>query len=77
VKEAAPALSIPVAAVQGSGETGIVYVIRDSKLERRTIRLGARTEAGQIVLSGLGADERLAVGDPAKLADGMAVAVDP
>jgi|HubBroStandDraft_1064217.scaffolds.fasta_scaffold00128_52 RND family efflux transporter MFP subunit len=72
-----PGVVVPVDAVQASGETGTVYLIRADKLERRTVRLGARNADGQTVLSGLAPGDRLAIGDFSKLADGVSVSVDP
>ena len=66
---------MPPEAVQGSGDTGVVYVISDGKVERRTVRLGERAASGQVVLSGLTSGARVAVGDLSKLADGMKVRV--
>ncbi|HEX5046917.1 MAG TPA: efflux RND transporter periplasmic adaptor subunit, partial [Gammaproteobacteria bacterium] len=69
------AVLVPGEAVQGSGDTGVVFVIADGKVERRSVRLGERTASGQVVLSGLTAGVRVAVGDLTKLADGMNVRV--
>lgn len=67
---------VPAAAVQASGETGLVFVIRADKLERRTVRLGARNGDDQTVLSGIVPGERLAVGDQGKFSDGAVVQVE-
>ena len=69
------ALLVPASAVQGSGDTGVVFVLNEDRVERRSVRLGARTSAGQIVLSGLTAGARLATGDLDKLTDGAQVRV--
>lgn len=74
---AKPGLVVPTEAVQANGETGMVYVIHGEKLERRTVRLGARNAQVQTVLSGVAAGDRLAIADFSKLADGIAVSVDP
>src|SRR5690606_19577099 len=50
VREAA---AVPAAAVQPNGETGVVFVINGSTVERRAVRLGERTAERQVVLSGL------------------------
>jgi RND family efflux transporter MFP subunit len=71
------ALIVPPNAVQASGDTGVVFVLNDSRVERRSVRLGARVAAGQIVVSGLSAGTRLATGDLTKLTDGARVAVEP
>ncbi len=69
------ALLVPEGAVQRNGDTGIVFVLAGDSVERRTVRLGERSAAGQVVLSGLSAGTRLAVGDFAQLADGAAVRI--
>ena len=70
------AVVIPTEAVQGSGETGVVFVIADDLVERRTVSLGARSAVGQIVTSGLASGARLAVGDFSQLTDGTRVRVE-
>jgi RND family efflux transporter MFP subunit len=71
---------VPADAVQASGQaagdTGVVFVIRADKLERRTVRLGARNGEEQTVLSGISAGDRLAVGDFAQFSDGTEVHVE-
>ncbi|HEY8522089.1 MAG TPA: efflux RND transporter periplasmic adaptor subunit [Gammaproteobacteria bacterium] len=70
---AAPVL-LPTEAVQVNGSTGVVFLIRnDDTLERRAVRLGPRVGERQVVLSGLTAGTRVAVGDLASLADGLRV----
>jgi RND family efflux transporter MFP subunit len=69
------ALIVPPNAVQASGDTGVVFVLNDNRVERRSVRLGTRVAAGQIVLSGLSAGTRLATGDLTKLTDGARVTV--
>jgi RND family efflux transporter MFP subunit len=75
VQVAQRAVVVPEAAVQANGDTGIVYVIEDDTVERRAVRLGARSSAGQVVLSGLESGARLAVADFAQLVDGTRVRV--
>jgi multidrug efflux pump subunit AcrA (membrane-fusion protein) len=70
VTNAAPAVVIPPDAVQADGAgTGVVFIVNDNKVERRAVRLGAKTSDGQIVLAGISAGARLAVGDLSKLSD--------
>jgi RND family efflux transporter MFP subunit len=66
---------VPADAVQGTGDTGVVFVVNDDRVERRTVRLGPRVADGQIVLSGLTAGARVAAGDLSLLADGAKVRV--
>jgi RND family efflux transporter MFP subunit len=67
---------VPPDAVQASGETGVVFVLNGDRVERRSVRLGERVTAGQVVLSGLAAGTRLATGDLAKLTDGAKVKIE-
>jgi len=62
-------------AIETSGDTGTVFVLKGNTVERRVVRLGARTGEGQVVLSGLSEGERLAVGDRSLLSDGVKVQV--
>jgi len=66
---------VPTSAVQANGDTGVVYVLNEDHVERRSVRLGARTSAGQVVLSGLTSGARLATGDLEKLTDGAKVRI--
>jgi RND family efflux transporter MFP subunit len=67
---------VPQESVQVDGDTGVVFVVADGGVERRTVRLGAQSAAGQIVLAGLVAGTRLARGNLGSLADGMKVRVE-
>jgi RND family efflux transporter MFP subunit len=67
---------VPAEAVQGSGDSGVVFVVKDKVVERRTVKLGAKGPDGQVVLSGLSAGDRLAVGDLSKLQDGTRISVE-
>ena len=51
-------------------------VVADGGVERRTVRLGALSAAGQVVLAGLTAGTRLARGDLESLTDGSRVRVE-
>jgi RND family efflux transporter MFP subunit len=66
-------LVVPPEAVQASGDAGVVFVINEGRVERRSVRLGSRIAAGQVVLSGLTSGTRVAVGDLSRLADGVKV----
>jgi RND family efflux transporter MFP subunit len=70
-------VSVPVAAVQGSGSTGVVFVVRDSTLERRAVRLGASNSDHVTVASGLAAGEQVAVGDFNGMKDGAKIRIEP
>lgn len=70
---AAPAVVVPPEAVQTNGaqgsDTGVVFIVNDDKVERRAVRLGAKTNDGQIILAGLSAGAKVAVGDLGLLSD--------
>jgi RND family efflux transporter MFP subunit len=70
-------VTLPVAAVQGSGSTGVVFVVRDSTLARRAVRLGASNSDHVTVTSGLAAGERVAVGDFKEMKDGAKIRIEP
>ncbi len=73
---AAPAPSgvlVSANAIDVQGERGVVYVVKAQTLERRAVRIGAKTADGYRVSSGLSAGETLAMGDFAQFSDGMAV----
>ena len=69
------ALVVPMAAIQSQGDVGIVYVVNDGAVERRSVKLGTKVADGQVVLSGLSSGARLAVGDLSRLADGAKVRI--
>jgi len=70
------AVLVPEGAVQRNGDTGVVFVVADGTVEKRTVRLGERSAAGQIVLSGLSSGTRVAIGDFSRLTDGTAVRIE-
>jgi RND family efflux transporter MFP subunit len=74
--KAVPGVSLPAAAVQASGSLGVVFVVHDSTLERRAVKLGASSAERVTVLSGLSAGERVAVGDLTQMKDGSAVHIE-
>jgi RND family efflux transporter MFP subunit len=71
----APVL-VPHESVQADGDTGVVFVVNDGGVERRTVRLGGQSAAGQVVLAGLTAGTRLARGDLGALSDGARVRIE-
>jgi RND family efflux transporter MFP subunit len=70
-----PGVVIPAEAVQADGETGTVYIISGDSVERRAVRLGANSAGTQTVLAGLQPGTQLAVGDFAKLHDGVKIRI--
>ena len=71
---AARSVVVPADAVQSDGDQPIVYVVSDGKAERRAVKLGAKTDAGQILLSGVTQGEQVALGGKG-LHDGSAVRI--
>jgi len=69
-------VTLPSAAVQGSGTAGVVFVVHDDLLDRRAVRLGASSGDNVTVLSGVTAGEKVAVGDFTKLKDGVKVHIE-
>ena len=73
---AARGVVIPIDAVSTSGDVSIVYVVHGSSVERRAVRLGGKSSAGQIITAGLDAGITVALGDLSKLSDGARVRVE-
>jgi RND family efflux transporter MFP subunit len=76
-RTAAAGVTLPAGAVQSSGETGIVYVLRGSTVERRAVKLGASNGERVVILAGVTAGERVAVGDFSKLKNGAEIHIEP
>jgi RND family efflux transporter MFP subunit len=70
-------VTLPNDAVQGAAgaATGTVYVLHDDTVERREVKLGARSAETQTVIAGVAPGERVAAGDLTKLSDGAHVKV--
>jgi RND family efflux transporter MFP subunit len=68
-----PGVRVPANAVQASGALGVVFMVRDSALERRAVKLGSSGGDYVTVLSGLSPGEKIAVGDFAQMKDGAKV----
>lgn len=70
---------IPAAAVLPSGtagsDTGAVFLIRGETVERRAVKLGAKSGSEQTVLAGLAPGDRVALGELAELKDGVTIRV--
>jgi RND family efflux transporter MFP subunit len=69
--------ALPPAAVQSSGAAGVVFVIHNSTVERRAVKLGAADGERVVVLAGVIPGERVAVGDFARLKDGAEILIEP
>jgi RND family efflux transporter MFP subunit len=75
-KSPAPGVVIPADAITTSGSASIVFVVHGAAVERRAVRLGGKTSAGQIVTAGLEAGNTVALGDLSKLSDGARVRIE-
>jgi multidrug efflux system membrane fusion protein len=65
--------TIPVNAVQSANGSSWVWVVRDGKVERRTVRTGEAEDDRVPVLEGLAAGEVVVVDPPRRLRDGAVV----
>jgi multidrug efflux pump subunit AcrA (membrane-fusion protein) len=74
---ASSTVAVPSAAIETGGDTstGTVYVIDGNKVEKKSVRLGARSGDSQWILSGLDAGESVAIGDFSKLSDGARIRI--
>lgn len=73
---ASPGTLVPAEAVQANGDTGVVFVIKDKTVERRAVRLGGKGPDGQVVLSGISAGDKVALGDLSLLSDGAKIHIE-
>jgi RND family efflux transporter MFP subunit len=69
-------VTVPSDAVTMTGDQAAVFVVRDGRAERRSVKLGSRTAEGQVVVAGLSSGETVAVSAVDKLKDGANVSVD-
>jgi RND family efflux transporter MFP subunit len=70
---------VPADAIAPNGPSSVgsvAFVVHGSTVERRAVRLGAKTSAGQIVVAGLVPGDIVAVGDLSKLGDGSHIRVE-
>jgi RND family efflux transporter MFP subunit len=73
---AAPAKAVvPKTAVRNDGGTQIVYLVRDDKLERRAVSVGAERGTDIEIMAGISPGDRLVVRGAEKLHDGQSVDV--
>ena len=61
---------VPHEAIVTIRKENIVFVVQHGRVERRAVKLGERTPAGQLVLSGLSKGETVAVSSIDQLTDG-------
>jgi HlyD family secretion protein len=72
---AAPAATVPSAALRDENGKKIVFLVRDEKLERRAVTVGNTTGSDSEILAGLMAGDTVVVKGPADLRDGEAVEI--
>jgi RND family efflux transporter MFP subunit len=68
-----PRVRVPKAALRGTPDAHIVWVVSGGKLERRAVKVASDQADPVDVLSGLGAGERVVVAGPTDLTAGVAV----
>jgi RND family efflux transporter MFP subunit len=66
---------VPQSAVRDEGGQKVVYVVRDSRIERHAVKVGENLGAQTQILAGLTDGDTVVVGGPADLQDGQQVAV--
>ncbi len=66
---------VPGTAVHRDGDKDVVFVVRESKAQRRAVSLGGNVGDSRQVLAGVAAGETVVVDAPAELKDGAAVKV--
>jgi RND family efflux transporter MFP subunit len=71
--QVAPALAIPQNAVRDDSGQKIVFLVKDNRLERRVVKIGANRGSETEILAGLVAGDTVVVGGPADLHDGQAI----
>jgi len=64
---------VPTEALRAEGDRGVVFVVADGKVARRTVTLGSTAGGQRQVLSGLRDGERVVLSPPPSLDDGDAV----
>jgi hypothetical protein len=70
------AILVAPEAVQVNGDTGSVFLLHVDKVEQRTVKLGAQSLQGQIILSGIDVGAKLAIAVNGKLSDGEKVRIE-
>jgi RND family efflux transporter MFP subunit len=72
---ARPRLLVPKAAVRQADGRDVVFVLRDDRVERRAVRVGAAEGDRVEIVSGVTAGEHVVIDGPAELSDGSRVRV--
>ncbi len=75
IDQRADAIAVPVAAVGEAGEERYVFVIRDGRLQRRIVEIGATRGQWTEILSGLEPGEIVLATNPIDMREGQAVRI--
>ena len=70
-----PPIAIPQNAVRDDGGQKVVFLVKDDRVERRAVKLGANRGSETEILAGLAAGDTVVVSGPADLHDGETIAV--
>jgi HlyD family secretion protein len=70
-----PAVLVSQSAVRDDGGKKVVFLVKDNRLERRAVTLGAVRGSETEVMAGLAAGDTVVVNGPADLHDGQVVAI--
>jgi RND family efflux transporter MFP subunit len=70
-----PPIAIPQTAVRDDGGQKVVFLVKDDRVERRAVKLGANRGSETEILAGLAAGDTVVVNGPAGLHDGETIAV--
>lgn len=71
--QVAPALAIPQNAVRDDSGQKIVFLVKDNRVERRAVKIGANRGSETEILAGLVPGDTVVVGGPADLHDGQTI----
>ena len=66
---------VPAEAIVNRGNTHLVYLVHDSRVQQRAVQPGLKHDSDQIVISGLQPGSVVAVGDLSRLRDGVKVRI--
>jgi RND family efflux transporter MFP subunit len=75
--ERRPVVLVPANAVRREGDSAAVFLVRGDTVERRAVTLGGSRGGDLEITAGLSGGELLALGDLAKLAEGMKIKAVP
>jgi len=68
-----PSLSIPKTALRRQDSRDVVWIVRDNRVERRAVTVGAARGDEVVIIAGLSGGERVIVEGPSDLVDGVRI----